>query len=61
MPVKINTVNTQVHAFDAASLLTEEARQDLTMRVVQEIRRQTAQDRHRQQDAEMNWQRRKSE
>ena len=61
MPVKINEVRSEVHAFDATALLTEEVMEVLTRRVVEELRRTNAQDQLRSRDTQMTQQRRQAE
>lgn len=61
MPVKINEVRSEVHAFDATALLTEEVMEVLTRRVAEELRRTNAQDQLRSRDTQMTQQRRQAE
>ena len=61
MPVKINEVRSEVHAFDATALLTEEVMEVLTRRVAEELRRTSAQDQQRSRDTQMTQQRRQAE
>jgi hypothetical protein len=61
MPVKINEVRSEVHAFDATALLTEEVMEMLTRRVAEELRRTNAQDQLRSRDTQMTQQRRQTE
>lgn len=51
MPVVINEVNTEVHAFDASALLTEEVIRALVPRLLEEMRRMEAQQAERARDA----------
>jgi hypothetical protein len=50
MPVTINEVRSEVHAFDASALLTEEVLRVLTRRVADEIRRMATEDAIRARD-----------
>lgn len=61
MPVKINEVRSEVHAFDVTALLTEEVMEVLTRRVAEELQRSNAQDQLRSRDTQMTQQRRQVE
>ena len=53
MPVVVNEVHTEVHAFDATSLLTEEVLRVLVKKVAEELARQSADEALRARDAEI--------
>lgn len=61
MPVKINEVRSEVHAFDATALLTDEVMEVLTKRVIEELQRTGAQEQQRSRDTQMTQQRRQAE
>ncbi len=61
MPVKIKEVLSEVHAFDATALLTEEVMEVLTQRVAEGMRRSHAEDQLRDRDSQMTAQRRQQD
>lgn len=61
MPVRINEVHSEVMAFDASALLTEEVVQVLTRRIAEELARRGRDDALRDRDATIAPQRRHME
>ena len=61
MPVRINEVHSEVMAFDASALLTEEVVQVLTRRIAEELARRGRDDALRGKDATIAPQRRRVE
>lgn len=61
MPVHIDEVETEINAFDASALLTDEVLQVIVRRVTEEMRRSQRDDTLRQRDAQVSQQRRQTE
>ncbi len=61
MPVTINEIETEVNAFDASALLTDEVLRVLVQRVAEELARSGREDKLRARDAQMSAQRRQVE
>jgi hypothetical protein len=53
MPVVINEVNTEIHAFDASALLSDEVIRALAPRIAAELRRIEADAMQRERDAKV--------
>ena len=54
MPIRINEVNSTVHAFDATALLTEEVLSVLIDRLTEEVERRQREGESRRQDTQVD-------